>query len=300
MPHATVTAAVPDRRLAVRGFACLVLGAVAMGASPIFVRLTDIGPQASAFWRTALALPFLWIWARLENRRTASPLSGAVWLVGLFFAGDLFFWHLSILATTVANATFLATTAPIWVALGAGLVLSEQVGARTIAGLLLCMLGGATLLGESFGFAPHRLIGDIYGLATAIFFGAYMLAVRAARRHTGAGRLAFLATSISAACLLPVALAAEGNLLPQSAGGFAALLALALVSQVGGQGLLSVALGILPATFSSLVIFLEAIAAAGLAWLLLGEPLCLAQLCGGVLILLGIWVARPRGAPIGP
>jgi drug/metabolite transporter (DMT)-like permease len=300
LPHATVTAAVPDRRLAVRGFACLVLGAVAMGASPIFVRLTDIGPQASAFWRTALALPFLWIWARLENRRTVPPLSGAVWLAGLFFAGDLFFWHLSILATTVANATFLATTAPIWVALGAGLVLSEKVGARTLAGLLLCMLGGATLLGESFGFAPHRLAGDIYGLATAIFFGAYMLAVRAARRHTGAGRLAFLATSISAACLLPVALAAEGSLLPQSAGGFAALLALALVSQVGGQGLLSVALGTLPATFSSLVIFLEAIAAAGLAWLLLGEPLGIAQLCGGVLILLGIWIARPRGAAIGP
>ena len=300
MPHATVTAAAPDRRLAVRGFACLVLGAVAMGASPIFVRLTDIGPQASAFWRTALALPFLWIWARLENRRTAAPQSGAVWLAGLFFAGDLFFWHLSILATTVANATFLATTAPIWVALGAGLVLSEKVGARTLAGLLLCMLGGATLLGESFGFAPHRLAGDIYGLATAIFFGAYMLAVRAARRHIGAGRLAFLATAISAACLLPVALAVDGNLLPQSAGGFAALLALALVSQVGGQGLLSVALGILPATFSSLVIFLEAIAAAGLAWLLLGEPLGLAQLCGGVLILLGIWIARPRGATIGP
>jgi drug/metabolite transporter (DMT)-like permease len=300
LPHATATAAAPDRRLAVRGFACLVLGAVAMGASPIFVRLTDIGPQASAFWRTALALPFLWIWARLENRPTAPRLSGAVWLVGLFFAGDLFFWHLSILATTVANATFLATTAPIWVALGAGLVLSEKVGARTLAGLLLCMLGGATLLGESFGFAPHRLAGDIYGLATAIFFGAYMLAVRAARRHTGAGRLAFLATAISAACLLPVALATEGNLLPQSAGGFAALLALALVSQVGGQGLLGVALGILPATFSSLVIFLEAIAAAGLAWLLLGEPLGLAQLCGGVLILLGIWIARPRGAAIGP
>ena len=149
--HATVTAAVPDRRLAVRGFACLVLGAVAMGASPIFVRLTDIGPQASAFWRTALALPFLWIWARLENRPTGAPrLSGAVWLAGLFFAGDLFFWHLSILATTVANATFLATTAPIWVALGAGLVLSEKVGARTLAGLLL---------GEPLGLA--QLCGGV-------------------------------------------------------------------------------------------------------------------------------------------
>ena len=73
-----MTAAATDRRLAVRGFACLVLGALAMGASPIFVRLTDIGPQASAFWRTALALPFLWIWARLETRADAPRVPGAV------------------------------------------------------------------------------------------------------------------------------------------------------------------------------------------------------------------------------
>ena len=92
-----------------------------------------------------------------------------------------------------------------------------------------------------------------------------------------------------------VALALEPRLLPQSANGFAALIALAIVSQVGGQGLVAIALGALPATFSSLVIFLEAIAAAGFGWLILGEALGFVQLLGGVLILLGIFFARPRG-----
>jgi drug/metabolite transporter (DMT)-like permease len=58
--------------------------------------------------------------------------------------------------------------------------------------------------------------------------------------------------------------------------------------------LLSVALGALPATFSSLVIFLEAIAAAAFGWMLLGEALGWAQTLGGLFILAGIWVARPR------
>jgi drug/metabolite transporter (DMT)-like permease len=67
---------------------------------------------------------------RLEKRAPRGRgLDRAVLLAGLFFTGDLFFWHLAILGTTVANATFLATTAPIWVALGAWLVLSETVGA---------------------------------------------------------------------------------------------------------------------------------------------------------------------------
>ena len=47
-------------------------------------------------------------------------------------------------------------------------------------------------------------------------------------------------------------------------------------------------------TFSSLVIFLEAIAAAGFAFVFLGEPVALAQAIGGALIIAGIYVARPR------
>ena len=42
-----------------------------MGASPLFVRMADVGPFASAFWRTALALPFLAFWAR-DERGTAA------------------------------------------------------------------------------------------------------------------------------------------------------------------------------------------------------------------------------------
>jgi drug/metabolite transporter (DMT)-like permease len=72
------------------------------------------------------------------------------------------------------------------------------------------------------------------------------------------------------------------------------LLALAWISHAGGQGLLAVALGRLPAAFSSLVIFLEAIAAACFAWIALGEPVTLVQAGGGLMILIGIYVARPR------
>jgi drug/metabolite transporter (DMT)-like permease len=66
------------------------------------------------------------------------------------------------------------------------------------------------------------------------------------------------------------------------------------VSHAGGQGLLAIALGRLPATFSSLVIFLEAIAAAVFGWAVLGEALTPIQALGGALILFGIWVARPK------
>jgi drug/metabolite transporter (DMT)-like permease len=295
-----VNATADPARSTSAAFAALVIGAFAMGASPIFVRLADVGPFASAFWRVFLALPFLAIWAATEPGGTKNLVSTdrTVLLSGVFFAGDLLFWHLAILGTSVANATFLATTAPVWVAMGAWLVLRERVGVAAVAGLALCLAGGAALVGQSYGFAPERLKGDLFALITSAFFGAYMLAIRAARMRSpiGPGTLAFISTAVTAAILFVFAILFEPVLLPRTREGLLTLLALALISQVAGQGLLAIALGALPATFSSLVIFLEAVGAAALAWLVLNETLGPVQAIGGLLILCGIWIARPRAA----
>jgi drug/metabolite transporter (DMT)-like permease len=277
--------------------AALVGGALAMAVSPLFVRLADVGPYASAFWRVGLALPILWIWA-LSEREAGSVGAAlkvpAVWMAGALFAGDLFFWHLAIMKTTIANATFLATMAPVWVVLGSWVLIGEKVERRVIAGLALCLFGGAVLIGGSFTLAPERLLGDLFGVATSLFFGLYFLAVRVARRTVRAGTLTFSSTLVTTALLLMVALAVEPTLLPASIGGAAALAAMAFISHAGGQGLLGYALGHLSAAFSSLVIFLEAIAAAVIAWLVLGEALGPEQMLGGVLILAGVFAARPR------
>ena len=37
----------------------LLVGASCIALSPIFVRLSEVGPTATAFWRVAFAVPFL-------------------------------------------------------------------------------------------------------------------------------------------------------------------------------------------------------------------------------------------------
>ena len=278
-------------------FAALVAGAIAMGLSPIFVRLADVGPFTSAFWRVALALPVLYLWMRASERGQRSPgklFSRATVWAGLVFTADLFFWHLSIVTTSVANATFFATTAPIWVVVFSWLIFRKRASGAVLLGLGLCLLGGAALLAQSLQSKIGTLWGDLYGLITGVFFGLYFLAVQAARKDNSAARVTFEATAITAALLLIAALGLEHQLLPRTLRGLAALVALAWISHAGGQGLLSVALGRLPATFSSLVIFLEAIAAACFAWAILAEPVTFLQAGGGLAILAGIYIARPR------
>jgi drug/metabolite transporter (DMT)-like permease len=163
-----------------------------------------------------------------------------------------------------------------------------------LGGLGLCLIGGAALLAQSFELKPAGALGDAFGIVTGLFFGLYFLAIQRARKTASAARVTFEATLITAAILFLVAFVAEPRLLPGTMSGVAALVAMAWISHCGGQGLLSVALGRLPAAFSSLVIFLEAIAAAGFGYLILGEPVSAIQALGGLAILLGIFVARPR------
>jgi drug/metabolite transporter (DMT)-like permease len=297
---AETDAPLTDPRMAIIAFGALTLGVIAMGASPIFVRLADVGPFASAFWRVALALPVLWAWSRLETRGNAPTSFGffgydrLILAAGVLFAGDLFFWHLAIMNTTVANATFLAALAPVLVVAGSWVLLREPISGAIVLGLAFGLLGAACLLGSSYSFAPENLTGDVYGLITACFFGAYILAVRPARRRHSAGAFIFRSTVVTALLLLLVALVLEPRILPASPEGLAMLLALALVSHVGGQGLLAVALGHLPAAFSSLVIFLEGVAAAFLGWMILREDMTWLQFVGIAAIFVGIWIARPR------
>jgi drug/metabolite transporter (DMT)-like permease len=240
---------------------------------------------------------------RIEQKRSKAPaparrFSPAVIATGLAFAGDLFFWHLAILNTTIANSTFFATTAPLWVGLLGWIVLGRRVTAATAIGLVFCLAGGAALVWHSFELSPDHLLGDLFGALTGLFFGIYFLTVERARETEGAAWITFHMSLITAALL---ALAAAGAWLlygqpmfPSNATGWLVLVCLAVISHVGGQGLLSYALGTLPSMFSSLVIFMEAVVASALAWLVFGEAITPLQGLGGLAILWGIWLARPQ------
>jgi drug/metabolite transporter (DMT)-like permease len=102
-------------------------------------------------------------------------------------------------------------------------------------------------------------------------------------------------TTITAVLLLPVALASGEQMLPLTALGWLTLVGLALVSHAAGQGLITYALAHLPAAFSSVSLLFQPVMAAVFAWALLGEALAPAQIAGGVVVLIGIYLSR-RGS----
>lgn len=274
-------------------------GGVAIGFSPIFVRLSELGPIATGFYRLFLALPLLWLWMRLEAPPQVKP-PAAEWLTavlpGALFAGDILFWHWSITYTTVANATLLANFAPVVVTLGAWLLLRERITGMFLLGMGLAMGGAALLVNASVALGGRYVFGDALGLITACFFGSYVIAVARVRGRVAASTLMFYSSAVTALMLLAATLISGESLLPQSAGGWGVLVALAWISQAAGQGLIAYALGHLPASFSALAILIEPLTAAILGWAWLGEALTGWQAIGGAIVLAGIMVAR-RASP---
>jgi drug/metabolite transporter (DMT)-like permease len=281
-------------------FLCLLAGGCAIAFAPIFVRLADTGPVASAFWRCALAAPVLWGWVIWKQKSPSPPGEGRgegpiipLLIAGLFFAGDLGVWHFSILYTSVANSTVLANLAPIFVTLGGWLFWRTRVTRTFLAGMVLAIVGMFVLVGPNFAAGGKPLLGDALGALTAVFYAGYFLAIKIAR-DAGAptARLMAWSTSITAIALLPIAAAMPQPFWPSSAAGWWVLVGLALVTQVLGQGLIAYAFAHLPASLSSTSLLIQPVMAALFAWLLFGEAIGAAQFVGGAIVLAGIWLAR--------
>ena len=274
----------------------LFAGACAIGTSAVLVRLSDVGPVSSAFWRVALAVPVLWLWARATDGaggRDAPAGSGRLLLLaGFFFAGDLAFWHWSIVLTSVANATLLANCAPIFVVLAAWLIYRRRPRFQFVVGLATALAGTALLLRGDFQHSGMQLVGDALGIVTAVFYAGYQLTVTRARRHVSTARIMFVSGVVTAALLLPIALASGERFVPATPAGWLPLVGLALISQVGGQSLIAYAMAHLPATFSSVGLLLQPVVAGALAWVVLGEALTALAIAGGVLVLIGIRIAH--------
>lgn len=280
----------------------LLTGALGIAFAPIFVRLSELEPSATAFWRLAFAIPALWVWMAVEPKggaRSRKPSSLADYArltaAGLFFAGDLAIWHWSIRYTSVANSTLLANFAPIFVTLVSWLVFKERFSRTFLMGLALALCGAVVLMGQSLKLSPDHLFGDALGLLTAVFYGGYILAVGRLRAEFSTATIMTWSGVVTGLALLPIALLSGESLIAGSLGGWAVLLGLALVSHAGGQSLITYALAHLPAAFSSVSLLLQPAAAAVLAWALLAEPLGAFQAIGGAVVLAGILMAR-RGS----
>jgi drug/metabolite transporter (DMT)-like permease len=272
----------------------VVVANVALAFGPWFVRLADTGPVAAAFWRMALALPLIVVLAIASGTRVATlRLPGRMWLLlalaGVAFAMDLGSWHVGILQTTLANATLFGNSAtfifPIY-----GFIVARAWPSRTQGlALLLAALGAGLLMGRSYQLDPRHLVGDLLCVLAGVLYAVYFVLMSGVRRTMAPWPALALSSLAALVPLLAIALLMGERVIP---GDWWPLVALALVSQVIGQGCMIYALGKLSPLVIGLALLLQPVVAATIGWVVYGEALGAPDLFGAAMVAVALVLVR--------
>lgn len=275
----------------------LIFGAACLGASTTFVRISEVGPISSAFWRSFLALPLILILIRILKIQFQYKIKNTNYfylaLPGIFLGIDHAAWHHGIMLTTIANSTLFASMAPVFVVIYSYLLFSLTIKRNFLFGLIASIFGAILLMYSSLELSLKNIYGDFWSLLAGAFYAAYLMSTGILRDKNLNIYIIFLfGTLFSAFTLLIIVIFSNETFFPHSLNGWLIILCLAFISQFVGIGLITWALGKVKTGLASLTLMSEPITASFLAWLLLGEYLTAIQLAGGIIILFGIIYAQ--------
>ncbi|MFL6769992.1 MAG: DMT family transporter [Sphingomicrobium sp.] len=280
-------------------FAALLIGNLALAGGPFLVRNSGVGPVAAGLWRLALALPFLWAIAWMFRQPVHWPkkrLALAIALAAFFFAADLASWHTGILLTKLGNATLFGNISSFFFAAwGLWLVRKWPSPLQALA-LGLAASGCGLLMWGSAELSAANLRGDLLAMTAGLLYTGYLILIERTRGQLQPLPLLFLASLFGALFLLPATLAAGERITPAD---WTGLFALALCSQVIGQGLLVYALGHVPPLVVGIAMLTQPALSALLGWVYYGELLTARDWMGAAMIVVALILVRlrQRGEP---
>lgn len=285
------------RSHATTALVALVVANIALAFGPLFVRIADVGPVASGFWRIALAAPVLLAASMLMGERpvrASRGLWGMLALAGLAFAADLASWHIGIGRTTLANATLFGNSAtfifPIY-----GFIAARMWPSRMQAlALTLAAVGAALLMARSASLSPRNLGGDLLCLLAGVLYAVYFVLMAGVRERLAPMPALALSSLASIPPLLLLAFAFGEQVWP---GNWWPLLAMAVVSQLIGQGCMIYALGHLTPLVVGIALLIQPAVGAAIGWVVFDERLAAADAVGAVLVALALVLVRGGSKP---
>lgn len=269
----------------------LTISLLVLSQSAIFVRMAEAHAVAIGFWRMVIALPLLlgilfWKRASREVTRLQARQWGELAICGFFLFAHFYTWFISIQKTSLAHSMILFCTNPLFTAVGAWVFFREKASLRHGVAMVLCFAGIFFLLSDKAG--PGNREGDLWGVACAILFSAYVLMGRHLRK--GMSNLPFsLATySFCALYFAGMMLALGLPFLGYSPKTWIAFSGLAFGSTLLGHSLFTYSLQFFHVNALSISTLVEPIFTAASGRIFFGEPVTRMGILGFLFVGAGI------------
>jgi drug/metabolite transporter (DMT)-like permease len=281
-----------------------IFGSSISGLSPILVRLSEVGSNATGFYRFFFSLPFLFIWLALLPKQKEQSLpslkvkpttqkeTSLILLAGVLLGVDVALWNYSIFNTTVANASILANLSSIYVALMGYFFMGEKLSFRFVMGMLTALLGSMVLIGLNFSASLTHVLGDVCALLASITFGTYMMVVGELRKTLVTPTI-MLGIALVGSCTLFLIGSLNGDIfIPLTTSGWVVLLAIAFFASVVGHGLVNYALAYVSPALTTVGMLIQPVLCSIIAWFMFDESLSMEKIAGIILVLIGISFAQ--------
>lgn len=278
-------------------FAALLGGNVALALGPLWVRLADTGPVSAGFWRLALAIPFFALLARTNRQRLTGVPRGVLLAVlagGVFFALDLSSWHLGIELTRLGNATLFGNSGSILIVAWGLFALRRAPRGNEWLAFAAAILGSAILLGRSLQIDHTTLMGDLLCLLAGFLYTFYILLAQKGRETLGSWSLLFWSSLAGLPVMVGMALLLGEPFWPTD---WTPVIALAITSQLIGQGLLVFALRHFSPLVVGLALLTQPIVSVVVGWIWFDEVLSLLDGIGMTLVAAGLVLVRGSEKP---
>jgi drug/metabolite transporter (DMT)-like permease len=281
----------------------LIVGAVMISFSAVFVRLVSEPPSVSAFYRMAfgsgiLLVVLLWRRERVRVNGRGAPF---LLLAGVFFTLDLVLWHRSILYVGPGIATLLANFQVFVLAAVGVTFFKERLTVYQWLAIGIAMLGLILLVGSDWaGVSAQYHVGVILGLITAGCYAGYILTLRGVRMGGESGSPYALITAVSliTAVMIAAVVGVEGDSFAIHSWSDAGWLFLyGLVPQVLGWVLISHSMNKVGAAQVGLVLLLQPTCAFIWDWAFFGRHFTPPELVGAILALISIYMGSLKGTP---
>lgn len=260
--------------------------AASWGLISVIVAGVDLAATTLVFFRLALAALTLGALALVTTRTLAVPPAVRVRLVvvACILAVHWFLFFETIKLSSVAVAVLTVYTAPVFLAWLAPLLLPERRSRVALVALAPAATGIVLIALAGEGGTHARPLAIATGLGAAFTYALLVIGTKSLTSRLHAITIAFWQDVVAALALLPFLLTAE-RVLPESAFDLGALLLLGVVfTGVSGYVYISL-LKRVTAQAVGILALLEPVAAALLAWAILGESLGAAVVAGGALVL---------------
>jgi len=294
----------PDRV----AYAGLIFATLLFSFTAVFIRLSEVGPAATGFWRFLITVPFMLLWIALASRRNQVRVLLAnrreyLWMLfsALMLTLNVLTWQSAVLMTSIANAVLISNLHPIVVAFGAYFLFRERITPVFILGLILALVGTGLLVREGAGQFGVTTLGDGLALLGAIFFALWVLCLKNQRGSYSTP--VTMVWNMGLACpmiLLATVLLEDGVVFPQTSAGWGLLGGYAITVNVIGLSIYAFVTGRLPASISATALLIVPVFSSSYGWILFDEALSLAQGAAGLLILAGLFVAQRGQRPQKP